>query len=125
MYGCRRRLLAVAFGQDRRASQRRRDQWFDRGSCLLGFRPQPLPLTLALAKVAMPVWQATAARASWIATAAPDASPRRMPRSSSGGRPIRFSSRRCPGSAEQWPDLAVVDGRGLDRLQHGRRARWR
>ena len=51
-------------------------------------------LTPASAKVAMPVWQATAARQSTIASAAPEASPRRMSRSSSGRSASRSSRRR-------------------------------
>src|ERR1700761_68634 len=45
--------------------------------------PQAFPLTPAEANVAMPLWQAAAALRIGTATAAPEASPRRMSRSSS------------------------------------------
>src|SRR5262245_62700954 len=45
---------------------------------------QSLLLTPASAKVAMPEWHNAAARTIGIAKAAPDASPSRMPKSSSG-----------------------------------------
>src|SRR5439155_25889990 len=61
------------------------------------------PLTAASAKVAMPAWQATAAFSRLSARVAPEASPSRMPRSSSAGLPILSSSRRWPGSAETCP----------------------
>src|SRR5262249_6706323 len=61
-----------------------------------------LLLTPASSKLAMPLWQAIAERSSGIASAAPEASPSRMPRSSSGFLPRRSKRRRWPGSAEQW-----------------------
>jgi hypothetical protein len=59
------------------------------------------PLTPASAKLAMPVWQAKADLSSGMAKAAPDPSPRRMPRSKSGLLWIAANSRRWPGSAER------------------------
>ena len=49
-----------------------------------GCSASPAPDTPAEANVAMPLWQAMAARNRSTATAAPDASPRRIPRSSNG-----------------------------------------
>ena len=54
----------------------------------------------------MPVWQASAARKISTATAAPEPSPSRMPRSSSGCRPSSSSRSRCPASADTWPASA-------------------
>ncbi len=48
----------------------------------------------------MPPWQATAARSSGTARAAPDASPSRIPKSSSGARPSAASRAGPPVSAE-------------------------
>ena len=52
-------------------------------------RAYPCPLTPALAKVAMSRWQASAALMTPVASAAPEPSPSRMPRSSSGFLPSR------------------------------------
>ena len=49
----------------------------------------------------MPLCAATAMRTSAAASAAPEASPSRRPRSSRGSRESAFSNRRCPGSAER------------------------
>ncbi len=74
-------------------------------SCDLGQRrPQQRrnvqpSVTPASAKVAMPLWQATAPFSTWIANAAPDASPSRSPRESSGSLPSFSSNAACAPSA--------------------------
>src|SRR6185369_1319302 len=50
-------------------------------ACLLDLALYSLPLTPASAKLAMPLWQRAAARTSGMASAAPEASPSRMPNS--------------------------------------------
>jgi hypothetical protein len=64
------------------------------------------PDTPASAKVAMPEWQAKRPRRIWIASAAPDPSPRRMPSDRSGALPNRSSSGPWACSAETWPATA-------------------
>ena len=64
-------------------------------------RAQAGPLTPASSKLAMPAWHSTAARTTPTASAAPEASPRRMPRSRIGRMPIAAQSRACAGSAER------------------------
>src|SRR5262249_29171303 len=59
-------------------------------------------LTPALAKVAMSLKGAAAARTIGSASALPVPSPSRMRRSSRGLAPSSPSSVRCPRSAEQW-----------------------
>ena len=56
----------------------------------------------AEANVAIPVWQPTAAFKIPIANVAPDASPKRNPRSSTGSLRINSRSLECPGSTERW-----------------------
>src|SRR3546814_1065265 len=61
--------------------------------------------TAASAKVAIRSCAASALRTIFAATAAPLPSPSRMSSDSKGSSPSSASSRRCPGSAEQWPAL--------------------
>ncbi len=61
-----------------------------------------LSLTPALANVAMPLWQFTAARTKPAARAAPDASPSRIPKSSKGFKPSFANNALCAGSADTW-----------------------
>ena len=65
-----------------------------------------LPDTAASANVAIPVWQATAARKMSTATATPEVSPSRMPRSSSGLRRNSSRSARWAASADTWAATA-------------------
>jgi len=60
----------------------------------IGHGHHTLSDTPASVNVAIPVWHATAARRMSAATAAPDASPSRMPRSISGLRPSSSRSAR-------------------------------
>ena len=90
------------FGRDARALRRRFhggsfDETLD--SVLSKNSPRRQPETPASVKVAIPAWQASAARIKGMATPAPDASPSRMFRSSSGSS---LSSRR----RSRWPDSA-------------------
>ena len=67
----------------------------------------------------MPVWQAAAAlQQRRCASVAPEASPSRMPRSSSGGLPIRSRRRRWPGSAETCADDAMVERARVGGVEH-------
>src|SRR6185437_11393445 len=55
-----------------------------------------LVLTWASEKVAMPAWQAIAALRMATASVAPEASPRRMPRSKSGALPMMVTNGYAP-----------------------------
>ena len=62
-----------------------------------------LATAATMSKVAMPSWSATAALTTRAAQAAPDPSPRRMPRSSSGFFPRWSRNRPAAGSALTCP----------------------
>ena len=67
----------------------------------------------------MPLWQAAAALSSGTASAAPEASPRRMSRSSSGRWPIAVEEPRVAGLGRAVRDQAMVERAAVDGVQHG------